>query len=103
MKKLNRHFLVLYFLELPPIPPSNHSVSLDLQRFPAQVSKMKFRDGMWLTAQDMRIEYAEDVYTITEKKNGLSLLCPTRHIRSRGDTLNLSTLTIVRQPSPCCR
>lgn len=56
---------------------------------------MKFRDGMWLVDERMRVEYAEDVYTITQKKNGLSLLCPTRHIRSRGDTLNLSTLNIV--------
>ncbi|KAJ2894759.1 putative glycoside hydrolase family 31 protein [Zalerion maritima] len=55
---------------------------------------MKFRDGMWLVAEGMRVEYAEDVYTTTEKKNGLSLLCPTKHVRSRGDTLNLSTLTI---------
>lgn len=49
---------------------------------------------MWLIAEGMRVEYAEDVYDITKKENGLSLLCPTKHIRSRGDTLNLSTLTI---------
>lgn len=60
---------------------------------------MKFRDGMWLTAEGMRVEYAEDVYNITETETGLSLLCPTRKILSRGDTLNQSTLTIV---SPCC-
>lgn len=54
--------------------------------------------GMWLVAEGNRVEYAEDVYTITPKEDGkgLNLLCPTRHIRSRGDTLNLSTLTIVR-------
>ncbi|KAI1190828.1 glycoside hydrolase family 31 protein [Nemania serpens] len=55
---------------------------------------MKFRDGMWLTAEGMRVEYAEDVYNITETETGLSLLCPTRKILSRGDTLNQSTLTI---------
>ncbi|KAI1325053.1 glycoside hydrolase family 31 protein [Xylariaceae sp. FL0255] len=55
---------------------------------------MKFRDGMWLTAEGMRVEYAEDVYTITETAKGLSLLCPTRKIMNRGDTLNQSTLTI---------
>ncbi|GAW26097.1 putative glycoside hydrolase family 31 protein [Rosellinia necatrix] len=60
---------------------------------------MKFRDGMWLTAEGMRVEYAEDVYNITETEKGLSLLCPTKKIRSRGDTLNQSTLTIV---SVCC-
>ena len=56
---------------------------------------MKFRDGMWLIADDKYVEYAEDIYDIAEKKNGLSLLCPTRKIKSRGDTLNRSTITIV--------
>ncbi|KAI1155660.1 glycoside hydrolase family 31 protein [Nemania diffusa] len=55
---------------------------------------MKFRDGMWLTAEGMRVEYAEDVYNITQTEKGLSLLCPTRKIFNRGDTLNQSTLTI---------
>ncbi|KAH8165843.1 hypothetical protein CIB48_g2397 [Xylaria polymorpha] len=55
---------------------------------------MKFRDGMWLTAEGMRVEYAEDVYNITQTERGLSLLCPTRKIIRRGDTLNQSTLTI---------
>lgn len=56
---------------------------------------MKFRDGMWLTAEGVRVEYAEEVYNIKKTERGLSLLCPTKKIRSRGDTLNLSTLTIV--------
>lgn len=56
---------------------------------------MKFRDGMWMVAEGMRVEYAEEVYDITETDKGLSLLCPSRKIRSRGDTLNTSTLTIV--------
>ncbi|KAI6091493.1 glycoside hydrolase family 31 protein [Hypoxylon rubiginosum] len=55
---------------------------------------MKFRDGMWMVAEGMRVEYAEEVYDITETDKGLSLLCPSRKIRSRGDTLNTSTLTI---------
>jgi alpha-D-xyloside xylohydrolase len=54
---------------------------------------------MWLTAEGKRVEYAEDIFTIEEKKGGkaLSLLCPTRNVRSRGDILNLSTLTLVSQ------
>lgn len=58
---------------------------------------MKFRDGMWLQAQDIRSEYAEEVYSVTEREDGraLSLLCPTKKIFSRSDSLNLSTLTIV--------
>lgn len=56
---------------------------------------MKFRDGMWLTAEGMGVSYAEEVYNIKKTGRGLSLLCPTRKINSRGDSLNLSTLTIV--------
>uniref|UniRef100_L2GAH3 alpha-D-xyloside xylohydrolase n=1 Tax=Colletotrichum fructicola (strain Nara gc5) TaxID=1213859 RepID=L2GAH3_COLFN len=41
-------------------------------------------------------EYAEEVYYTTEIEDGkgLSLLCPTRKIKSRGHTLNASTVTI---------
>jgi hypothetical protein len=48
-------------------------------------------------AEGVRIEYAEEVYRITPKPSGkgISLLCPTRKVMSRGDTLNLSTLSIV--------
>lgn len=58
---------------------------------------MKFRDGMWLVAEGKQLEYAEEVYTVTHSKDGkgLSLLCPTKKIRKRSDSLNLSTLTIV--------
>ncbi|OIW24370.1 hypothetical protein CONLIGDRAFT_603910 [Coniochaeta ligniaria NRRL 30616] len=55
---------------------------------------MKFRDGMWLVAEGMKVEYAEGVHEITETERGLSLLCPTTRIRSRGDTLNRSCITI---------
>lgn len=60
----------------------------------------KFRDGMWLPIEGKRTEYAEDVYTITKRADGraLSLLCPTKHVRSRGDTLNLPTVTLVSAP-----
>ncbi|KAF5692845.1 alpha-d-xyloside xylohydrolase [Fusarium denticulatum] len=57
---------------------------------------MHLRDGMWLPAKDFRTEYAEDVYEITPSKDqqALNLLCPVKHIRSRGDTLNQPTLDI---------
>ncbi|KAH0363625.1 hypothetical protein KCU89_g19019, partial [Aureobasidium melanogenum] len=57
---------------------------------------MKFRDGMWLVAEDKRLEYAEEVYAINEAQDGkkITLLCPTVQIRSRGDTLNRPTLTV---------
>jgi alpha-D-xyloside xylohydrolase len=51
---------------------------------------------MWLTAADKHVEYAEEIYSVTELVNGRSiqLLCTTKRIRSRGDTLNCPTLTI---------
>ncbi|MCJ1331882.1 hypothetical protein MMC10_008574 [Thelotrema lepadinum] len=57
---------------------------------------MKFRDGMWVVAADKRVEYAEEVYRIDQREDGkaLSLICSTRKIYSRGDTLNLSTLSV---------
>ncbi|KAL6889166.1 glycoside hydrolase family 31 protein [Trichoderma evansii] len=57
---------------------------------------MRFRDGMWLPIEGKRTEYAEDIYTIAQRSDGraLSLLCPTKHVRSRGDTLNLPTVTL---------
>jgi hypothetical protein len=57
---------------------------------------MKFRDGMWQVAEGKRPEYAEDVYSITRHPagNALSLLCPTKKILERFDTLNMPTLTI---------
>ncbi|KAK0627443.1 glycoside hydrolase family 31 protein [Immersiella caudata] len=62
---------------------------------------MKFRDGQWLAAEGVHAEYAEEVYRIssTSSGKGISLLCPTKKIRSRGDTLNLSTLTIDIEPA----
>ncbi|KAG7284606.1 hypothetical protein NEMBOFW57_009211 [Staphylotrichum longicolle] len=62
---------------------------------------MRFRDGQWLVAEGVRIEYAEEVYRITPTRSGkgLSLLCPTRKIMTRGDTLNLSTLSMDIEPA----
>lgn len=61
---------------------------------------VRFRDGMWLPAEGMWTEYAEEVYETTERLGGkgLSLLCPTKKIASRGDTLNRSTVTLVSLP-----
>jgi alpha-D-xyloside xylohydrolase len=51
---------------------------------------------MWLVSQDHTVQYAEEVYTVTprEDKKAITLLCPTRKILSRGDTLNLATLSV---------
>lgn len=54
--------------------------------------------GQWLVAEGVQIQYAEEVYRITPTASGkgISLLCPTRKILNRGNTLNLATLSIVR-------
>ena len=58
---------------------------------------VRFRDGMWLPAEGMQTEYAEQIYYNNPRPDGkgVSLLCPTKYIRSRGDTLNRSTVTLV--------
>ena len=51
---------------------------------------------MWLTNEEFTVQYAEEVYTATPREDGkaVTLLCPTRKILSRGDTLNLATLSV---------
>jgi alpha-D-xyloside xylohydrolase len=58
---------------------------------------VKLRDGMWLPAEGVRTEYAEEVYETEHlpDQQGLSLLCPTKRILRRGDTLNQPTVTLV--------
>lgn len=61
---------------------------------------MRFRDGMWLLREEYKVEFAEDIHTIDVRADdSISLLCPTKHIYTRGDTLNQATITIVT-PSP---
>lgn len=57
---------------------------------------------MWMVAEGKRLEYAEDIYSITSSEDNkkLSLLCPTAQIRSRGDTLNRPTISLVRTDYP---
>jgi alpha-D-xyloside xylohydrolase len=42
------------------------------------------------------VQYAEEVYTVNKSEDGkaLNLLCPTKKIFTRGDTLNLATLSV---------
>lgn len=51
---------------------------------------------MWLASPNHTVSYAEEVYSVAtrEDKTAISLLCPTRKILSRGDTLNLATVSI---------
>lgn len=58
---------------------------------------VRLRDGMWLPAEGVQTEYAEEVYQITpsEDQQSISLLCPVKKILSRGWTLNQPTITLV--------
>jgi alpha-D-xyloside xylohydrolase len=51
---------------------------------------------MWLVNEQFTVQHAEEVYTITprEDSKAVTLLAPTKKIFSRGDTLNLATLSI---------
>ncbi|PSN71309.1 hypothetical protein BS50DRAFT_584815 [Corynespora cassiicola Philippines] len=51
---------------------------------------------MWLTSPDFTVQYAEEVYSVTPREDGqaVSLLCPAKKIFSRGDTLNMSTISV---------
>jgi alpha-D-xyloside xylohydrolase len=51
---------------------------------------------MWLTSDQHTVQYAEEVYTVTPREDGkaVNLLCPTKKIFRRGDTLNLATLNV---------
>ena len=57
---------------------------------------------MWLPAEGVRTEYAEDVYEVTPAadEQSVSLLCPVRQVHTRGHTLNTPTVTLVSY-SPC--
>lgn len=60
---------------------------------------MKVRDGMWTMADGLLAEYAEEVYSITPIEDGVQLLCPTKKVFTRGDTLNVATITMVGERS----
>ncbi|SPO07764.1 related to glucosidase II, alpha subunit [Cephalotrichum gorgonifer] len=57
---------------------------------------VRLRDGQWMTAEGMKVDYAEEVYDIAsqEDQQAMSLLCPTKKVLSRGDSLNLPTITV---------
>lgn len=83
----------LLFRGLSDLPPASIK-----QVRSSQVKMVRLRDGMWLPAEGVRTEYAEDIYDITSApdQQSVSLLCPVRQVHTRGNTLNTPTVTIVR-------
>lgn len=60
---------------------------------------MKFTDGQWLLQPGVSAHYATEAYDIVEEGSGLVVSATTRHIKTRGDTLQGPLLT-VRLSSP---
>ncbi|MCU1423632.1 MAG: alpha-xylosidase [Microbacteriaceae bacterium] len=55
---------------------------------------MKFTDGFWKLRPGVTAHYAQEAYDLDERDGSLVVTAPTRVIRSRGDVLNLPTLTV---------
>jgi alpha-D-xyloside xylohydrolase len=56
---------------------------------------MKFTHGIWFYREDTSIYNAVEVSDITEPTpDNLRILCTTRHVKHRGDTLNKPTITL---------
>lgn len=51
---------------------------------------------MWLVNDQFTVQYAEEVFSITPRRDNkaVALLAPTKKIFTRGDTLNLATLSV---------
>ena len=55
---------------------------------------MKFTDGFWQLRPGVTAQYAQEAYDLDERDGHLVVTAPTKVIRSRGDVLNLPTLTV---------
>ena len=62
---------------------------------------MKFTEGYWIKSERATSYFASDAYFIDKVKGadgesviGMRVVCPTKKITGRGDTLNLPTITI---------
>ncbi|MEP6481640.1 MAG: alpha-xylosidase [Rhodoglobus sp.] len=55
---------------------------------------MKFTDGFWQLRPGVTAHYAQEAYDLDLRDTSLVVTAPTRVIQSRGDVLNLPTLTV---------
>lgn len=55
---------------------------------------MKFTEGYWLASERANSIFAAQAYKIEAIPGGLRVLAPSKVIQSRGDTLNLPTITM---------
>lgn len=55
---------------------------------------MKFTEGYWLSSEKAYPYYAAQAYDVVKIPGGMRILATTKKIESRGETLNLPTITI---------
>ena len=55
---------------------------------------MKYTEGFWSTSERAKISYASDAHYVEEIPGGMRILCPTKKLNTRGDVLNLPTITL---------
>lgn len=55
---------------------------------------MKFTEGYWLRSESANAIYASQAYDVYEISGGMRVVAPCSVVTSRGDTLNLPTITI---------
>ena len=55
---------------------------------------MKFTDGFWSTRPGVSVKYAQEAYEFAQRDDSLVIYAPTKVITRRGDTLNLTSLTV---------
>ena len=55
---------------------------------------MKFSDGFWQMRPGVQALYGQHAYDIWSDEHGLTAYAPTKRVRSRGDVLNGSMLTV---------
>lgn len=55
---------------------------------------MKFTEGYWVMNERANAIYAAQAYNVYKIKGGMRVIAPVKKVISRGDTLNLPTITI---------
>ena len=55
---------------------------------------MKFTEGYWLRSEDAHATYASQAYAVEALPDRLRVVAPGRPVKSRGDALDVSTITI---------
>ena len=55
---------------------------------------MKFTEGYWLSSERSNALFAAHAYYAEEIPGGMRIVAPTKVVKHRGDTLDISTITL---------